>query len=137
MGMRSVNKAMILGAIGKDAVTSFTPSGIPKTTFSVATTYRFKKGDEWEEETTWHNVVLWRSENLANFLQKGKQVFIEGRISNRKYEKNGETRYISEIVADNVVLAGGTGEKAATIPSTQPKRPISADLEINDDDVPF
>src|SRR5215471_7829021 len=73
---RSVNKVLVLGHLGRDAETNFTPSGIAVTKFSVATSRRWKdsQSNEWKEETDWHNIVLWRSENLANYLTKGKQV---------------------------------------------------------------
>ncbi len=109
----SINLAVICGNIGRDAEIKYTPSGIAKTTFSVATTRRFKKGDEWVPETTWHNVVLWRNENLHPHLTKGKQVTIHGSISNRSYDgQDGQKRYISEIVAEDVVLGGGNKQSS-------------------------
>lgn len=108
---RSVNMAILVGNLGKDAETKFTPSGVAKTTFSVATVRRFKSGDEWKEETEWHNVILWKSENLAQYLTKGKSVYVQGRIQTRSYDKDGEKRYITEIVADTVNLLGGDGKK--------------------------
>ncbi len=110
MASRSVNKVILIGNLGKDAETKFAPSGTAKTTFSIATSRRWKDqatGD-WKEETDWHNIVLWRSENLANYLQKGKQVYVEGRLSTRSYDdKDGNKRWITEVVADNVILLGG------------------------------
>lgn len=107
---RSVNKAIVLGHLGKDAGTRFTPSGVAVTKFSVATSRRWKdsQSDEWKEETDWHNVVVWRQENLANHLTKGKQVYLEGRLQTRNFEdRDGVKRYITEIVADEVILLGG------------------------------
>jgi single-strand DNA-binding protein len=143
LASRSVNKATLIGSLGKDAEIVFTPSGIAKTTFSVATSYRFKKGEEWTEETTWHNIVLWRSENLTNYLQKGTKVYVEGRIANRKYEKDGQTRYISEIVAEQVILLDGKQSDEA--PASRPRggsagagpQKISESLGIDESDVPF
>ena len=85
MASRSVNKVILLGHLGKDAETKFTPSGVAKTTFAMATSRRWKdqQTGEWKEETDWHNVVLWRSENVANYLLKGKQVYVEGRLESR------------------------------------------------------
>jgi single-strand DNA-binding protein len=161
MASRSVNKAILLGHLGKDAETKFTPSGIARTSFTIATSRRWKdqQTGDWKEETEWHNVVLWRSENLANYLLKGKQVYVEGRISNRKYEKDGETKYFTEIVADDVILLGGRGEggggggdefgqpvsmprSAPRTAQPQPQRQqreesSSFDPGITDDDVPF
>ena len=82
---------MLIGNLGRDAETKFTPAGVARTNFSIATTRRFKDtatGD-WKDETDWHNIVLWRSENLANYLLKGKQVYIEGRLQTRNYEEIG------------------------------------------------
>src|SRR5215472_6427531 len=107
---RSVNKVIVLGHLGKDAETNFTQSGVTVTKFSVATSRRWKdcQSNEWKEETDWHNIVLWRSENLANYLTKGKQVYVEGRLQTRSYEdRDGAKRYVTEIVADSVILLGG------------------------------
>lgn len=107
---------MLIGNLGRDAETKFTPAGVARTNFSIATTRRFKDtatGD-WKDETDWHNIVLWRSENLANYLLKGKQVYIEGRLQTRNYEdKDGKKVYATEVVAEEVMLLGGRGEGEA------------------------
>jgi single-strand DNA-binding protein len=139
--LRSVNKVILLGNLGKDAETKFTPSGVAKTTFSVATTRKWKQGEEWQEKTDWHNVVLWRSEGVSAYLLKGKPVYVEGRIETRDYEKDGQKRYITEIIADNVILLGGErGEKPEPAPSI--RTPQAKDDGFNgqgitDDDCPF
>ena len=81
MSSRSVNKCILIGHLGRDAETKFTPSGAAATRFSVATSRRWKdkQSEEWKEETNWTNVVVWQSEKLAEYLQKGKQVYVEGR----------------------------------------------------------
>ncbi|MBZ5617625.1 MAG: single-stranded DNA-binding protein [Acidobacteriia bacterium] len=161
MASRSVNKVILLGHLGKDAETKFTTSGVAKSTFTVATNRRWKdqQSGEWKEETDWHNVVLWRAENLANYLLKGKQVYVEGRLQTRSYDdKDGQKRYFTEVVADDVVLLGGRGdspagssggdfERPVSMPrSAQPPRPQPAaapappeefNQGITDDDVPF
>ena len=121
MTTRSVNKAIVLGYLGRDAETNFTPSGVAVTKFSVATSRRWKdsQSDEWKEETDWHNIVLWRSENLANYLTKGKQVYVEGRLQTRSYEdRDGSKRYVTEIVADGVILLGG--QQGGSVSQDQP-----------------
>lgn len=113
MANRSVNKVFLIGNLGRDAETKFTPSGVARTTFSVATTRRIKDNQtgEWKDETDWHNIVLWRSENIANYLTKGKQVHIEGRLQSRSYDdKDGNKRYVTEVVAEELMLLGGRGE---------------------------
>jgi single-strand DNA-binding protein len=162
MASRSVNKVILVGHLGKDAETKFTPSGVAKTNFSVATSRRWKdqQTGEWKEETDWHNIVLWRSENLANYLTKGKQVYVEGRLSTRSYDdKDGNKKWITEVVADDVLLLGGRGgdtggsgggdeySQPVSMPRSAGPRPVSRpaptsapasfDQEITDDDVPF
>src|SRR5579884_4300567 len=113
MASRSLNKVHLIGHLGRDAETRFTPSGAAFTRFSVATNRRWKdqQTGEWKEETDWVNVVLWRAENLANYLTRGKQVYVEGRIQTRNYDdKDGKKVYVTEVVADDVILLGGRGE---------------------------
>jgi single-strand DNA-binding protein len=157
MASRSVNKVILLGHLGKDAETRFTTSGASVTNFTLATNRRWKDQHtgEWKEETDWHNVVLWRAENLANYLTKGKQVYVEGRLRTRSYDdKDGNKRYVTEVMADDVLLLGGRGEagegggpyeqsRPVSMPrSAQPSRPQASQPEsfdpgITDDDVPF
>ncbi len=155
MANRSVNKVFLLGNLGRDAETKFTPSGIARTTFSIATTRRIKDNQtgEWKDETDWHNVVLWRSENIANYLTKGKQVHIEGRLQTRSYDdKDGNKKYVTEVVAEELMLLGGRGDSAGgegggvvSMPrSAGGPRPMaqgSAEPQFpdvaGDDDVPF
>ena len=152
MASRSVNKVILVGHLGRDAETKFTPSGVAMTKFSVATNRRWKdqQTGEWKEETDWANVVLWRQENLANYLTKGKQVYVEGRLQTRSYDdKDGKKQYMTEVVADDVILLGGRGGDAGMDAGPQPvsmprsaARPAAAaaqdvDQGITDDDVPF
>lgn len=112
MASRSVNKVILLGHLGKDAETRFTAGGSSVSNFTLATNRRWKdqQSGEWKEETEWHNIVLWRSENLQNYLQKGKQVYIEGRLQTRSWEdKEGNKRYTTEVVAENLILLSGSG----------------------------
>src|SRR5260370_15165970 len=110
MASRSVNKVILVGHLGRDAETKFTPGGVAVTRFSVATSRRWKdqQSGEWKEETDWSDVTLWRAENLAQYLTKGKQVYVEGRLQTRSYEgKDGKKVYRTEVVADEVLLLGG------------------------------
>jgi single-strand DNA-binding protein len=156
MASRSINKVILIGHLGKDAETKFTPGGAARTVFSVATSRRWKdqQSGEWKEETDWHNVVLWRSENLANYLQKGKQVYVEGRLHTRSYEdKDGVKKYATEVVSEEVILLGGRSGDAPANDFAQQQQPVSMprsapraqppaveqtfDQGITDDDVPF
>ncbi len=158
---RSVNKAILVGNLGRDAETKFTPGGAAVTRFAVATSRRWKDqtSGEWKEETDWTNVTLWRQENLGTYLTKGKQVYVEGRIHTRSYEdKDGKKVYATEVVADEVILLGGNaggGERggdeysqgASSRPVSMPRSaqqrsapPAQHDdypQGITDDDVPF
>lgn len=154
---RSVNKVILIGNLGKDAETKFTPQGIAVSRFSIATTRRIKDNNtgDWKDETDWNNVVLWRNENLAQYLTKGKQIYVEGRLQTRSYEdKDGNKRYTTEVVAEEVMLLGGRGEggesgggmvsaprKASGGGQSASAKPAGNfddfDPGISDDDVPF
>lgn len=115
---RSENLVILIGNIGQDAETKHTPGGTAVTNFSIATSRRWKdkNSDEWKEETEWHRVTLWQSENLAGYLKKGTQVYVKGRLQTRSYEKDGQKHYATDIVAETVNLLGGNpdggGERA-------------------------
>src|SRR5690349_11431577 len=113
MASRSVNKATLIGHLGRDAETAYTASQTAVTKFSVATNRRWKdqQSGEWKEETNWTNVVMWRGENVAPYLTKGKQVYVEGRLQTRSYDdKEGKKVWTTEVVAEDVILLGGRGE---------------------------
>lgn len=160
---RSVNKAILVGNLGRDAETKFTPGGAAVTRFAVATSRRWKDqtSGEWKEETDWTNVTLWRQENLATYLTKGKQIYVEGRIHTRSYEdKDGKKVYATEVVADEVILLGGAGggggdrgggdeyaqqsSRPVSMPRSAQQRSSAPPAQqddypqgITDDDVPF
>lgn len=112
----SVNKVILVGNLGKDPELRYTPSGVAVATFSMATTERYKDREgQQQEKTEWHNVVVWRglAEVCGKYLHKGKQVFIEGKIQTRKYQdRDGNDKYITEIVADNMQMLGRAGDDA-------------------------
>jgi len=153
---RSVNKVILIGNLGRDAETKFTPSGTSVTRFPLATTRRWKdqQSGEWKDETNWTNVTVWRQENLANYLTKGKQVYVEGRLQTRSYDdKDGKKVYATDVIAEDILLLGGRGDSApmeegsgmASAPRTHAPRPRSSasapdeppEMGITDDDVPF
>ena len=145
---------MLIGNLGKDAETKHTAGGVARTYFTLATSRRWKdqQTGEWREETDWHDVILWRSENVAAYLQKGKQVFVEGRLQTRSWEdQSGNRRYRTEVVADNLILLRGGPADADGPSAVAEGQPASAsgatasgaasggdaDQGITDDDVPF
>lgn len=108
----SVNKCILVGNLGKDPELKYTPSGAAVANFSLATQNTFKNKDG-EKETEWHNIVVWKqlAEICGKYLHKGKQVYIEGRIQTRKYQdRDGNDKYITEIVADQMQMLGSKGE---------------------------
>ena len=111
----SVNKVILVGNLGKDPELRYTPSGAAVATFSLATTERYKDRDgNRQEKTEWHNIVVWRqlAEICGKFLHKGKQVYIEGKIQTRSYDdRDGNKRYITEIVADQMQMLGRAGDE--------------------------
>ena len=155
MAERSVNKTILVGRLGGDAETRHTQNGTPVSRVSLAMNRQWRDREEQiHEDTDWISVVLWNSENLAEFLTRGKQVYVEGRLQTRSYEdKNGIKRYVTEVVAQNVVLLSGGGgngtgngsqEKCGnrrterTSNRTSPRPQPEPDMpEMIDDSVPF
>ena len=133
----SINQIIICGKVGRDAETKFTNSGVAVSTFSVATTHGVKKGDQWDNVTTWHNVKLWKNEKTAAEIVKGATVTVRGRMEHRQYEdKDGNKRTASEIVAEDVIVAGGSRNEGTHAP---PKAaPVQGSWDgPTDDDIPF
>ena len=159
---RSVNKVILLGNLGRDAELTYTPSGQALSKVSLATSRRWqdKNSGEWQEETDWHNLVMWgkQAESLTQYLTKGSRVYVEGRIKNRSWEKDGVKHYATDIVVEDVVFAGsksdsgGGGGEARPRPASarpagkpaQPGAPMAPPVpddgpreDITDDDIPF
>lgn len=110
----SVNKVILVGNLGKDPELRYTASGTAVANFSLATTERYKDRDgNSQEKTEWHNIVVWRqlAEICGKYLTKGKQIYIEGKIQTRSYDdRDGNKRYITEIVVDQMQMLGRAGE---------------------------
>jgi single-strand DNA-binding protein len=112
--MSGVNKVILIGNLGSDPQVRYTPQGTAVANFSVATTEKFtNKNGERESRTEWHRVVAWSklAEICSQYLKKGKQVYIEGRIQTRQWDdKDGNKRSSTEIVATNMVMLGRAGD---------------------------
>src|SRR5216110_2985140 len=111
--MGSVNKVILVGNLGRDAELRYTPGGAAVATINMATTEVWNdKGGQRQEKTEWHRVVLWgkTAESLNEYLTKGKQIYVEGRLQTRQWDdKDGNKRYTTEIRGDRIVLLGGGG----------------------------
>ena len=112
--MGSVNKVILVGNLGRDAELRYTPGGAAVATLNLATTevWNDKASGQKQEKTEWHRVVLWgkSAESLSEYLTKGKQIYVEGRLQTRKWQdKDGNDKYTTEIRGDRIVLLGGGG----------------------------
>jgi single-strand DNA-binding protein len=109
----SVNKVILVGNLGRDAELRYTPGGAAVATLNLATTEVWNdKAGQKQEKTEWHRVVLWgkQAESLQEYLTKGKQIYVEGRLQTRQWDdKDGNKRYTTEIKADRITLLGGGG----------------------------
>jgi single-strand DNA-binding protein len=113
--MGSINKVMLIGNLGRDAELRYTPGGAPVSTVNIATTETWTGKDGTKnEKTEWHRCVLWgkMAESLQEYLVKGKQIWVEGKLQTRQWEdKDGHKRYTTEVRADRVVLLGGSDRR--------------------------
>lgn len=121
--MSGVNKAILVGNLGRDPEVRTLESGAKVATFSIATTEVFKnKNGEKVEHTEWHNLVLWRglAEIAETYLKKGNQIYVEGRIRTRSYDdKEGIKRYVTEINVDNMTMLGGRRDSGTPPPQEE------------------
>jgi single-strand DNA-binding protein len=135
--MGSVNKVIVVGNLGRDAEVRYTNGGQGVARFSIATSEVWNdKSGQRQERTEWHNVDLWgkQAESLSQYLTKGKQVYVEGRIQTDEYTaKDGTQRKATKVRADRVVLLGGgeRSERGAAAASADHSAPVT------DDDIPF
>jgi single-strand DNA-binding protein len=144
--MSGVNKVILIGNLGSDPTMRHTASGTAVTNFNIATTERFNnKNGEREERTEWHRIVAWGklAEICNEYLKKGKQVFIEGRLQTRSWDdQSGNKRYTTEVVAQNMTMLGRVGDAPMDVPSQDmpddsAMAPANAGDAGEEDDLPF
>ena len=153
--MGSVNKVILVGNLGRDAELRYTPGGAAVATLNLATTEVFKDREgQKKEDTQWHRVILWgkTAETLQDYLTKGKQIYVEGKLQTRKWkDKDGNDKYTTEVRGDRVVLlsGGGRSEGASRGEGSGRSTPAAAaaddfshgepggSVELTDDDIPF
>ncbi len=143
---RGVNKVILVGNLGQDPEIKYMPSGQAVCNISIATTesWNDKTSGEKIEKTEWHRVVFFRrlAEIAGEYLRKGSQVYVEGRLQTRKWQdQSGNDRYTTEIVANEMQMLGGKGGGVAAMPesgspASQPE-PVAAGSDDFDDDIPF
>jgi len=129
MAARSLNRVMLLGHLGKDPEVRYTSSGRAVATFTLATSQRWRDQDGTDQERTeWHRIVAWGrlGEICGEYLSKGKQVFLEGRIQSRDWEdQDGNKRTTVEIVANDIIMVGSSGMPQSR-PDEAPRKPLGA-----------
>ena len=141
--MAGINKVILIGNLGKDPELRYTPSGTAVASFSLATSEKWKDRDgNMQDKTEWHNIVVWgrQAEIAKEYLAKGRQVYIEGRIQTRSWDdKDGNKRYTTEIIAQRLNFLGSRGDQGGGGSSSDapPEAPPPGDLGAEDDDLPF
>ncbi len=143
--MASLNRVTLIGNLGKDPEKRFTPGGQAVTTFSIATSERWKDKNtgQNQERTEWHRIVVWgtQAENCAQYLAKGRQVCVEGRLQTRQWEdKDGVKKTTTEIIAQRVLFmgnAGGGGSRTTNTDTGAGPDVPTFDAGGGSDDVPF
>ncbi|MEA2043371.1 MAG: single-stranded DNA-binding protein [Bacteroidota bacterium] len=146
----SVNKVILVGRVGNDPEIKYIKEDVPVAKFSLATNERYKTRDgEKREDTEWHNIVIWRglAKVVETYVKKGDQLYLEGKITTRQYEKDGQTKYFTEIVAREMQMLGGADRTGNTTDSGAASKPVAdnktAETKTNDenfdevDDLPF
>ena len=147
--MGSVNKVILVGNLGRDAELRYTPGGAAVATLNLATTEVWNdKGGQRQEKTEWHRIVLWgtQAESLQEYLTKGKQIYVEGRLQTRQWDdKDGNKKYTTEIKADRITLLGGGGgggrsasmDRGSAVAAHAGGGDEPPMEPITDDDIPF
>ncbi len=141
----SLNKVMLIGNLGRDAETRFTPNNLSVSNFSIAVTRSYKgKDDQWQNETTWINVVAFDlSDYYKSALRKGKKIYVEGRLSIRVYtDRDGIKKYFTEVIAEKIIPLEAkeqSGETSGNLSDSQPeyKTDLQSSTNTADDGLPF
>ena len=152
----SVNKVILIGRLGKDPETRYMPNGEAVTNATLATSENWKdKSGEKQEKTEWHNLVFYRrlAEIAAEYLKKGSQIYVEGRLQTRKWQtKEGQDRYTTEIIVNEMTMLGGkssgggsfevvekpaVSQESSAVPASKRPAPAKSNFDNFDDDIPF
>ena len=138
--MTGVNKVILLGRLGRDPEVRYTPSGTAVANFSIATSEQWNNKDgEKQERTEWHKIVAWKrlGEICGEYLHKGSQVYIEGKIQTKSWEdRDGNKRYTTEVIAQNMQMLG-SADKGGRAQTTDERFPVEEPVTVPEDDIPF
>jgi len=139
--MAGINKVILIGRLGSDPEVRYTPDGTAVANFSIATSDEWtdKNSGEKKERTEWHRIVAWRrlGEICGEYLSKGRQVYVEGKLQTRSWEKDGITRYSTEIIANDVQFLGRRPDGTTTTVQPEPPMQQVAPVDGKDPDIPF
>ncbi len=139
--MAGINKVLLIGRLGRDPEVRYTPSGVAVANFSIATSEEWtdKNSGEKQERTEWHRIVAWRrlGEICGEYLHKGSQVYIEGRLQTKSWEdRDGNKRYTTEVLAQNMQMLGSAGKGGRAEPADK-DFPVEEPITVPEDDIPF
>ena len=139
--MAGINKVILVGRLGRDPEVRYTPNGVPVANFSIATSEEWKDKDTGEkrERTEWHRIEAWRrlGEICGEYLHKGKQVYIEGKLQTDAWEdRDGNKRYTTKIIAQSMQMLDSAG-KGGSATSVDERHPVEEPVNIPEDDIPF
>ena len=138
--MAGVNKVILVGRLGRDPEVRYTPSGTAVANFSIATSEQWTNKDgEKQERTEWHKIVAWKrlGEICGEYLHKGSQIYIEGRLQTRDWEdRDGNKRYTTEVIAQNMQMLG-SADKGGRAETTDERFPVEEPVTVPEDDIPF
>lgn len=134
---QGINKVILIGNLGRDPEVRFTQAGMALTRLNLAVGERQKDGDGWKDHTEWVTVAVFgkTAELCGEYLAKGRQVYVEGKLRTRSYEKDGVTKYNTEVVADTVQFLGGKGDRGGDAGGAE-KKPQRTSPSA-EDDLPF
>jgi single-strand DNA-binding protein len=139
--MAGINKVILVGRLGRDPEVRYTPNGVPVANFSIATSeeWKDKESGEKRERTEWHRIEAWRrlGEICGDYLNKGKLVYIEGKLQTDAWEdRDGNKRYTTKVIAQNLQMLDSAG-KGGSAESVDERHPVEEPLNIPEDDIPF
>ena len=136
----SVNKVILIGNVGKDPEVNYIKEDLPVAKFTLATSETYTKDGQKVTNTEWHNIVVWRglAKVVENYVKKGSKLYLEGKITNRQYEKDGQTKYFTEIVVNQMQMLDSKNSSGdsngSTAAASAPTPPPAQDAS---DDLPF
>ena len=135
----SVNKVILIGNVGKDPEVNYIKEDLPVAKFTLATSESYTKDGQKVTNTEWHNIVIWRglAKVVEQYVKKGSKLYIEGKITNRQYEKDGQTKYFTEIVANQMQMLDSRNASESSGNSAPAAAPAPPPAQDASDDLPF